>query len=93
MVSLLITGIGILVSLRAATVRQAQQTLGTSIAVLSFAATLLQSQLARLPFVQWLQRLSEGEILAGIIGILTLLDAVLIILILLRFQRSHLIGS
>ena len=89
--SLLIIGIGILVSLRAATVRQAQQTLGTSIAVLSTAATFFGFQLGRLPFVQWLQKLSESEILIGVIGCATLLDAVLIFLILLRFQRSRLI--
>ena len=89
--SLLIIGIGILVSLRAATVRQAQQTLGTSIAVLSTAATFFVFQLGHLPFVQWLQKLSESEILIGVIGCATLLNAVLISLILLRFQRSRLI--
>ncbi len=93
MFSLLIIGIGILVSLRAATVRQAQQTLGTSIAVLSIAGALVQSQLSRLPFAQWLQGLSEGEILASIIGGVALFDAVLIFLILVRFQRSRLIQN
>ena len=92
--SVLIIAIGILVSLRAATVRQAQQTLGISVAVVGFAITLLlQSQSARLPFVKLLQGLSEGEILAYTIGCVTLLDAVLIFLILVRFQRSCLIQS
>ena len=92
--SLLIIAIGIFVSLRAATVRQAQQTLGISVAVLGFAVTfLVQSQLARLPFAKLLQGLSEGEILAYTIGGVTLLDAVLISLILMRFQRSRLIQS
>ncbi len=90
--SLLIIAIGIFVSLRAATVRQAQQTLGIGVAVLGFAVTLLvQSQLARLPFAKLLQGLSEGKILAYTIGGVTLLDAVLIFLILMRFQRSRLI--
>ena len=92
--SLLIIAIGIFVSLRAATVRQAQQTLGIGVAVLGFAVTfLVQSQLARLPFAKLLQGLSEGEILAYTIGGVTLLDAVLIFLILMRFQRSRLIQS
>ena len=92
--SLLIIAIGIFVSLRAATVRQAQQTLGISVAVVGFAVTLLlQSQLSRLPFMKLLQGLSEREILAYTIGGITLVDAVLIFLILVRFQRSRLIQS
>ena len=93
LLSLLIISIGILVSLRAATVRQAQQTLSTSIAILSTAATFFGFQLARLPFVQELLRLSERELLIGMIGCVTLLDVVLIFLILVRFQRSRLIGN
>ncbi len=85
--AVLLIAIGILVSLRAATVRQAQQTLGIGVAVMGFAITLLlQPQSARLPFVKLLQGLSEGEILAYTIGGVTLLDAVLIFLIWYAFN-------
>lgn len=91
--SVLIIALGILISLHAAPVWQALQTLGGSITVLSLAVSLLEAQLARLPFVKWLRGLSEEEVFACTISCITLLDAVLILLILVRFQQSHLIQN
>jgi ABC-2 type transport system permease protein len=91
--SLLIIAIGILISLRAATARQAQQMLSYGVIGLAVGGTFLSLQLAHLPFIQALQRLSEGEIFAYTLGFVTLLDVVLIMLILMRFKRSRLIQS
>ncbi|HEY0754340.1 MAG TPA: ABC transporter permease subunit [Ktedonobacteraceae bacterium] len=89
--SVLLITIGILISLRATTVRQAQQILGSSIAVLGLASSLLSTQLAHLPFVIQLQGFSEGEILPLMIGCTALLDVLLILFVQKRFQRSRLI--
>ena len=80
---------GVLVSLRAATVRQAQQTLMIGVIVLIFGCLLVISMLP-----PWLfSTLSYPQMLLVAIGIFALLDAILLGLALLGFQRAHLILS
>ena len=83
--------LGILVSLRATTVRQAQQIVSYSLLGLALVIWLLGSQIAKLPFLQQLKDLSAGETIALVISTLALIDMVLMLVILIRFQRSRLI--
>lgn len=89
LVSLFTASAGVLVSLRAATVRQAQQTLMIGVIVLIFGCLLVISMLP-----PWLfSTLSYPQMLLVAIGVFALLDAILLGLALLGFQRAHLILS
>ncbi|MFL5733711.1 MAG: ABC transporter permease [Chloroflexia bacterium] len=89
LVSLLTASAGVLVSLRVATVRQAQQFLiiGTIVLILGgvLAVSLLPTDLY--------SSLSYSQILLVVIAVLAILDAVLLGLSLVSFQRSRLILS
>jgi len=94
LVSLLAAGAGVLVSLRASTVRQAQQTMSIATMVLVFGSVYgLQS----LP-IDWGALvgsapdggLPTGAVLA-VTGLLVAADAVLLVLAQVRFQRARLI--
>lgn len=94
LVSLLYAGIGVQVSLRAATVRQAQQTLGVAFLIVFLLPLLIFTVLsphARLQFLNWLT--SANWTLVGLLGggVLLVVDVFLVALALARFQRSRLI--
>lgn len=89
LVSLLAASAGVLISLRVATVRQAQQLLIVGTMVLAFGAVLVLSALPP----DLLAALSYSQILLIAIVVLALLDALLLGLSLLSFQRSRLIVS
>lgn len=89
LVSLLTASAGVLVSLRAATVRQAQQTLIVGTIVVIFGGVLVISLLPP----QLFRSLSYSELLLIAITVIALLDAVLLGWALVRFQRSRLILS
>lgn len=89
LVSLFTASAGVLVSLRAATVRQAQQTLIIGTIAVIFAGVLALSLLPP----QLFRSLSYSELLLIAIAVIALLDAALLGWALLRFQRSRLILS
>ena len=91
---LLVTGGGILVSLRAATVRQAQQTLNVGLLVVGLAGVAV---LATLP-ESWLDRIrdftensSDTELLALGALVLLLLNVLVYTITMARFRRSRLV--
>jgi ABC-2 type transport system permease protein len=94
LISFLAAGAGVLVSLRAATVRQAQQTMSIATMVIVFGSVY---GLQALP-IDWEALLGQmsggglpsGAILAAI-GLLLLADVVLLVLASMRFQRARLI--
>ena len=89
LVSLFTASAGVMVSLRAATVRQAQQTLIIGTILVIFAGILAISILPP----QLFRALSYSQLLLITIAVITVLDAVLLGLALLSFQRSRLILS
>lgn len=89
LVSLLATSAGVLISLRVATVRQAQQIMAVGTIVLIFGGLLLLSLLPADLF----SSLSYPQLLLIAMAVLAILDAVLLGLALLSFQRSRLIVS
>jgi ABC-2 type transport system permease protein len=93
LVSTLAAGLGVLISLRAATVRQAQQTFSIAffaIFIPLFVIPLLPEDL-RLRLFQALSRV-DFSLLPWIVGlVLLIIDATLIWISLLRFKRSQLI--
>jgi ABC-2 type transport system permease protein len=94
LVGLLIASAGVLVSLRASTVRHAQQTLAMSFVVIMFACIFVARSLPS----EWLTRLTQtvattGEmplICAGA-AIFLLIDLVVLAAAMVRFRRSRLI--
>lgn len=90
----LAAGVGVLISLRAATVRQAQQTLSVAILILFLAATYgtralpasAQSQIMTL-FIG----IGETRLIVAVAAILLLLDAIFLAAARARFVRSRLI--
>jgi ABC-2 type transport system permease protein len=80
---------GVLISLRSATVRQAQQILGIGTFVLIFGGIFI---LRALP-ANFVSSLSYSQFLLLAIGFFTVLDAILLGLSLIIFQRSRLILS
>lgn len=96
LIALLYAGIGVLISLRAATVRQAQQALTLAFLVVFLLPFIIYSTLSPLQkrdFLQWLTTANWTQV--GIIaGVLLLaVDALLVALALARFQRARLIVS
>ncbi len=89
LVSLLAASAGVLISLRVATVRQAQQVLIVGTLVLTFGALLVISALPGDLF----SSLSYPQLLLIAIAVLVVLDAVLLGLSLVSFRRSRLILS
>jgi ABC-2 type transport system permease protein len=89
LVSLLAASAGVLISLRVATVRQAQQILITGTIVFIFGGLLVISALPADLF----SALSYTQILLIAIAVIAILDAVLLGLALVSFQRSRLILS
>ena len=83
------TSAGVLISLRSATVKQAQQILGVGTLVLIFAGV---SALQALP-ADFLSSLSYSQAMFLFIAVIAVLDAILLGLSLVSFQRSQLIMS
>jgi hypothetical protein len=89
LVSLLAASAGVLISLHVATVRQAQQIMAVGTIVLIFGGALVLSLLP----ADLLSSLSYPQQLLLAMAVLALLDAVLLGLAMLSFQRSRLILS
>ncbi len=90
----LAAGVGILVSLRAPTVRQAQQTLGVVTMLALWVPILgvnLLPQAWKANLSQMLGAVNEGQALAAGVLFLTLLDLALIAMAMARFRRAQLI--
>lgn len=89
----LATGIGILVSLRAATVRQAQQTFSVAFFLLfipMFIVPLLPEE-HRIKIMEFLMKANVEQLAIAAGVLLLVLDGVLIWMAMLRFKRSRLI--
>ena len=90
----LVGGLGILISLRAATVRQAQQVLLIPLTILlmlpSVGVMVLPSELQARVF-KWLVEADLTGLLLVISGILLIIDLGLLAAALARFQRARLI--
>ncbi|HEY0752506.1 MAG TPA: ABC transporter permease [Ktedonobacteraceae bacterium] len=89
LVSILGASVGVLVSLRSATVRQAQQVLSISTLVLVFGGVFV---LQAVP-TGFISSLSYSQFLLLMIAVIAVLDAISLSISLVRFQRSHLILS
>jgi len=90
----LVAGLGILISLRAATVRQAQQTLLiplTLVLVLPSFGTLILPADLQARFFQWLVEAEVTTVVLGVLAVLLVIDAALLAAALARFQRARLI--
>jgi ABC-2 type transport system permease protein len=90
----LVAGLGILISLRAPTVRQAQQMLLIPLTVVlilpSFGTMLLPADL-QARFFQWLMEADVTGVVLGALAVLLVIDAALLAGALARFQRAKLI--
>jgi ABC-2 type transport system permease protein len=92
--SLLMAGIGVFISLRAGTVKQAQQAFGIAIIVLTMGPLLLFNALepdTRLAMAERLSRLEESRIYAYAIAALTIASVIVIGAALARFRRGKLV--
>ena len=90
--ALFVAAVGVLISLRAATVRQAQQTLGGAVMVL----VLIPVGLVRLLPAEWTTRLAAASTAALVLlglAALAALDAAVVGLAMVRFRRARLIAS
>jgi ABC-2 type transport system permease protein len=90
LVSILAASAGVLVSLRSATARQAQQilTVGGLVAMFGIAFGLLELTNSLLPSLGIV--LSVTQLLALLLGLLAVIDIIVLSLALVRFQRSRL---
>lgn len=92
--SVLMAGIGVFISLRASTVKQAQQAFGIAIIVLTMGPLLLFNALApetRARVAMRLAGLGETRIEAYAVAALTVLSAIVIGVALARFKRGKLV--
>jgi len=92
--SLLMAGIGVFISLRASTVKQAQQTFGIAIIVLTMGPLLLFNALGfetRERLVSRLSAVGETRLEIYVVATLTLLSAFVIGAALARFRRGKLV--
>lgn len=92
--SLLMAGIGVFISLRASTVKQAQQAFGIAIIVLTMGPLLLFNAMApetRIRVATGLATLGETRIEAYAIGGLAVMSAIVIGAALARFKRGKLV--
>ena len=92
--AMLVATIGVLISLRAATVRQAQQTLGGTI----IALLLVPMMAVRWMPAAWKQGLLSNAVSGALLGIaalaaFVLIDAGLVALVMARFRRAWLIAD
>ncbi|HLA98173.1 MAG TPA: hypothetical protein VJL34_06940, partial [Anaerolineales bacterium] len=93
MVATLAAGLGVLISLRAATVRQAQQTFSLAFFVLFIPLFLLPllPEAWRLRLTQSLAQVDVESIALGVMAALLVVDLALFALASARFQRTRLI--
>jgi ABC-2 type transport system permease protein len=87
-------GIGILISLRASSVRQAQQTMGLGIMLLFFIPAIGVQALPRSfqqEIFEWILNFNSPDVFYPILGVIFILDLLLIAVALVRFQRYKLI--
>ena len=92
--SLFMAGVGVFISLRASTVKQAQQAFGIAIIVLTMGPLLLFNALGpdtREQLVQRLAGIGEQRIEAYAVGLLLALSAIVIGAALARFKRGKLV--
>jgi ABC-2 type transport system permease protein len=92
--SLLMAGVGVFISLRASTVKQAQQTFGIAIIVLTMGPLLLFNALepeTRTAIVDRLARLGPSRFYAYVIAGLTTASVIVIGAALARFKRGKLV--
>ncbi len=90
----LVAGLGILISLRAPTVRQAQQTLLiplTILLMLPSLGTMLLPDEQKTQLFRWFVQADIVAVLLGVLGVLALVDAALLAWAMSRFQRAKLI--
>jgi ABC-2 type transport system permease protein len=90
-VTILAASAGVLVSLRSATARQAQQMLAVGGLVITFGVTFGLLELTSNLLPSWGIVLSLAQLLALLLGLLTVIDIIVLTLALERFQRSRLI--
>jgi ABC-2 type transport system permease protein len=97
LIAALAAGLGVLVSLRAATVRQAQQIFSVAFFLLFvplFAIPMLP-EAWRTQAISWLMqnsgRITIGTVVLAVAGVLLLIDIALVIAAMARFQRARLI--
>jgi ABC-2 type transport system permease protein len=94
LVSLLASSAGCLISLRAATTRQAQQIMGFGFLVLVFTPLIVFQLLpreAQKSFIALLNAASPTQVLLAIVGVLLAVDVALLLIAMGRFQRTRLI--
>lgn len=90
----LMAAIGVHVSLRAKTVKQAQQTLSTAVLIVLFAPAIALPSMPdswRVTLTRWLQGENRALMLAGLASAMVLTQALLFVLAALRFKRGRLI--
>ena len=95
LLSFLYASFGVLVSLRANTVRQAQLTMGVSMLVIYLVPILIYGTLSdttRQQFLDWIASANWATV-GEIAAVLILTDIIAIAVVILRFQRSRLILS
>ena len=97
LIAALAAGLGVLVSLRAATVRQAQQIFSVAFFLLFiplFAIPMLP-ETWRAQAINWLMqnsgRISVGTVVLAVAGVLLLIDIALVVAAMARFRRARLI--
>ena len=94
LMAILASGVGVLVSLRASTVRQAQQQLTIGWVAITFAVAFgfkgLSSQ-SRSHLLHWFNSLSLVRITVGAVVVLILIDLLVLAIDAAKFQRSRLI--
>lgn len=89
--SVLITFIGVLFSMHAATVRQVQQMLSFGTIIFFAVAGFLVIQLIDQPFIKPLLAMNSTELLSIVTASIAIIDIILMLVSLARFQRSRLI--
>jgi ABC-2 type transport system permease protein len=93
MASLLLSGLGVIASLRASTVRQAAQTMSLLFLVVIFIPMLgmILPKAWTVWLYQWLGRVGMSGILATLLGVLLVLNAIVLSIAVAKFKRSRLI--
>ncbi len=92
-VSVFATTVGALVSLRAATVRQAQQMLSYGTIGLGVGSSFLSTSQPHMAFFSHVPKLGDIQILLLIIACMATVDVILFALVLALFQRSRLLWN
>ena len=90
----LVAAIGVGVSLRASSLKKAQQTLGSAVMVVLF-GPLVASQLVPSSWMEWLEStltaLPDAAAVIGLAALVMSLDILAVLLVLARFRRSRLV--